>query len=180
MALSKENLDFSTTCDRPAVEERVAIALGSNLGDSANLLQLALNALSQEDGIVLTHVSPFYQTSPVGPPQPDYVNTCALLYTTLFPFELLSRLLQVEQQFGRVRQERWGPRVLDLDLLLYGDRIIDQPGLQIPHPRMRDRAFVLVPLADIAGDWVEPTSQQTVASLLNNVDPAGVKLIVPD
>jgi 2-amino-4-hydroxy-6-hydroxymethyldihydropteridine diphosphokinase len=177
MELSQDNCVRGKDRDRSAVEERAAIALGSNLGDSANLLKMALAALSREEGIVLAHVSPLYQTVPVGPPQPDFLNTCAILHTTLSPSELLSRLLQVEQQFGRVRREHWGPRSLDLDLLLYGDRIIEQPDLQVPHPRMRDRAFVLVPLADIASDWVEPITQQTVASLLRRIDPVGVRPI---
>jgi 2-amino-4-hydroxy-6-hydroxymethyldihydropteridine diphosphokinase len=152
----------------------VAIALGSNLGDSATLLHLALKTLNQTDGIELARVSPFYRTAPLGPPQPDYVNACAILKTTLAPLPLLDRLLQVEQQFGRVRRERWGPRLLDLDLLLYGDRQINHARLQVPHPRMRDRAFVLVPLADIAADWVDPTTGKTVAALLEAVDPVGV------
>lgn len=175
MELNQDNYVRCKERDRSAVEERVAIALGSNLGDSASLLQMALTALNREDGITLAHVSLLYQTAAVGPPQPDYLNLCAILHTTLSPCELLNCLLQVEQRFGRVRRERWGPRSLDLDLLLYGDRIIDQPDLQVPHPRMRDRAFVLVPLADIASDWVEPITQQTVASLLRRIDPVGVR-----
>jgi len=179
METDQTNLNLNGMDDRPPSEEWVAIALGSNLGNSANLLQMALKALSQEEGMVLARISPFYQTAPVGPPQPDYVNACAILHTTLSPLELLDRLLQVEHQFGRVRRERWGPRLLDLDLLLYGDRIIDQPRLQVPHPRMRDRAFVLVPLADIAADWVDPTSGKTITSLRDAINPAGVEPLTP-
>jgi 2-amino-4-hydroxy-6-hydroxymethyldihydropteridine diphosphokinase len=87
---------------------------------------------------------------------------------------LLSHLLAIEAQFGRVRRERWGPRLLDIDLLLFDDQILQQPGLEIPHPRMAERAFVLVPLNDIAPDWVEPCSGQTIAALVQQVDCSGV------
>lgn len=138
---------------------------------------MALKVLSQADNIVLEHISPFYQTVPIGPPQPDYINACAILQTTLAPLALLDRLLQVEQQFGRVRREFWGPRILDLDLLLYGDRMIDHPRLRVPHPHMTERAFVLIPLADIASDWVYPPTGQTIATLLQSVSQTGVRLM---
>jgi len=153
----------------------VAIALGSNLGDSAGILSAALVALAKVSGLEVQAQSSFYRTAPVGPPQPDYLNACALLAVTLSPETMLETLLQVEQQFGRVRRERWGPRLLDLDLLFYGDRILTTPTLELPHPRMIDRAFVLVPLAEIVPQWRDPRSQRSIAELLHHLDCSGVQ-----
>lgn len=152
-----------------------AIALGSNLGNSRETLEAALHQLNEISDITLQARSHLYQTAPVGPPQPDYLNASALLSTTLMPEVLMQTLLEVEARFGRVRREKWGARTLDLDLLLYDDLILNQPHLQLPHPRMVDRAFVLIPLAEIAPNWVEPVSQQTIAMLASKVDAAGVK-----
>lgn len=153
-----------------------AIALGSNLGNSREILEAALQSLGHRQGIQVLTCSHWYQTAAVGPPQPDYLNGCALLSVVLSPQELLAALLQTEGQFGRVRRERWGPRTLDLDLLLYGDSVLNSPELQIPHPRMRERAFVLIPLAQICPDWVEPVSGRTIAQLAKTVDWSGVHL----
>ncbi|HEY9611337.1 2-amino-4-hydroxy-6-hydroxymethyldihydropteridine diphosphokinase [Allocoleopsis sp.] len=160
-----------------AKSERIAIALGSNLGDSRTILDNAIQILAQTSGITLKAQSSWYQTAPVGPPQPDYLNGCALLEVQLTPQELLETLLKIEVQFGRVRQERWGPRTLDLDLLLFDDLIIETPSLQLPHPRMIERAFVLVPLAEIAPDWVEPVSGKAIAQLVQRVDCSGVRRV---
>jgi 2-amino-4-hydroxy-6-hydroxymethyldihydropteridine diphosphokinase len=156
----------------------VAIALGSNLGHSLTILESALKNLNQTPGIRLEARSRWYQTKPVGPPQPDYLNGCALLKVALTPEALLHTLLQIEAQFGRVRRERNGPRTLDLDLLLFDDLVLDSPNLQIPHPRMTARAFVLVPLAEIAPDWIEPVSGKAIAELVQTVDCSGVKELV--
>lgn len=155
----------------------VAVALGSNLGDSRAIVDAAIERLARTPSICLTAYSHQYQTVAVGPPQPDYINACALLTTALEPIELLQTLLTIEAQFGRIRRERWGARSLDLDLLLYGDLILDLPQLQIPHPRMIDRAFVLVPLAEIAPDSIEPVSGRTVRDLAQAVDCSGVRLV---
>lgn len=152
-----------------------AIALGSNLGDSRTILAQALKQLHGRPGITVVRTSSLYKTDPVGPPQPDYLNACAILDTCLEPLELLHTLQQVEHSFGRVRDERWGPRTLDLDLLLFGDRILTTDELELPHPRMRDRAFVLVPLAEIAGHWIDPVSQRAIADLVQHVDHSGVQ-----
>ncbi len=149
---------------------QAAIALGSNLGDSKSILENAINLLAQTPQITVVALSQWYQTAPVGPPQPDYLNGCAILQVTLTPLELLRVLLRVEQVFGRVRREKWGPRTLDLDLLLYDDLILDTPQLQIPHPRMRERAFVMLPLAEIAPDWLEPVTHRTIKDLCNFLD----------
>jgi len=149
---------------------KTAIALGSNLGDSLSILENALLELAQTPGIILVSQSRWYQTKAIGPTQPDYLNGCAILQVELTPEELLNTLLEIETKFGRVRLEKWGPRTLDLDLLLYGDIILDTPNLQIPHPRMTERAFVLVPLAEIAPDWIDPVSQKAIASLQQEVN----------
>ena len=151
-----------------------AIALGRNLGDSLTILEDALKTLAQTPGIALESSSSWYQTAPIGPPQPDYLNGCALLKVQLTPEQLLAALLEVEKQFGRVRTQRWGPRSLDLDLLLFDRVVLETPKLQIPHPRMRERAFVLVPLAEIAPDWIDPVSGKAIAQLLQGLDCSGV------
>ncbi len=153
-----------------ALRHPAAIALGSNLGDSLATLDAALVALDQLPGIQVVKRSQWYVTAAVGPPQPDYLNGCAILSVTFTPQELLTQLLAIEDKFGRVRKERWGARTLDLDLLLYGDRIINTPALQVPHPRMCERAFVLVPLAEIAPDWIEPISQLAIADLRQRIN----------
>ncbi|PSN20084.1 2-amino-4-hydroxy-6-hydroxymethyldihydropteridine diphosphokinase [filamentous cyanobacterium CCP5] len=153
---------------------QAAIALGSNLGDSPQILRDALKILDGHRDIQVIAQSRIYRTAPVGPPQPDIYNSCALLSTRLRPPELMQELLRVEQIFGRVRREKWGPRSLDLDLLLFDQRILDSPTLKIPHPRMADRAFVLVPLAEIAPDWIEPISEQTIAEMVKKVDTSGI------
>ncbi|MEH2311984.1 MAG: 2-amino-4-hydroxy-6-hydroxymethyldihydropteridine diphosphokinase [Nostoc sp.] len=161
-----------------AKSRRSAVALGSNIGDSQAILEAAIKTLVQTPGILLEARSSWYQTKAVGPQQPDYLNGCVTLQVEIQPQQLLEALLGIEQQFGRLRQERWGPRTLDLDLLLYDDLIVDTPNLQIPHPRMRDRAFVLVPLAEIASDWVEPVSGCVIKELLKEVDCSDVHLLM--
>ncbi len=155
--------------------QRSAIALGSNLGDSLKILADALKFLTETPGIRVQEYSSWYQTTAVGPPQPDYINGCALLEVRLTPQELLQILLGIEAQLGRIRRERWGPRTLDLDLLLFDDVILDQPNLQLPHPRMQERAFVLVPLAEIAPNWIEPISGKSIAQLVQTIDCSGVR-----
>ena len=145
--------------------QQAAIALGANLGDCRATLEAALAALEASPAVRLLARSRWYRSAPVGPPQPDYVNGCALLAVTLEPDALLELLLATERRFGRVRGERWGPRCLDLDLLLMGDRRLSTPRLTLPHPRLRERAFVLVPLAEIAPAWIDPVSGSSVADL---------------
>lgn len=156
----------------------IAIALGSNLGDSLAILQAAIETLDRIPGIEVIIVSSWYQTKAIGPPQPDYVNGCILVQAQQEPHSLLEILLNIEKKFGRTRQERWGPRTLDLDLLLYDDLILETATLQIPHPRIRERAFVLIPLAEIAPKWVEPVSGKTIEELVKAVDCTGVNLLM--
>jgi 2-amino-4-hydroxy-6-hydroxymethyldihydropteridine diphosphokinase len=130
------------------------IGLGANLGDRDATIRAALDALGEEDGIEVVAVSTLRETEPVGVgPQPLFLNGAAALETRLSARDLLDRLLAIEQRFGRVRVPgEHGPRTLDLDLLLYGDEEIDEPGLTVPHPRLHERAFVLEPLAEIGAD----------------------------
>jgi 2-amino-4-hydroxy-6-hydroxymethyldihydropteridine diphosphokinase len=151
-----------------------AIGLGSNLGDSRSILDSAIDRLKSHAQIDLIAVSSWYLTAPIGPPQPDYLNGCATLRTSLAPLDLLNILHSIESEFGRIRQEIWGARTLDLDLLLCDNLIIDLPTLQIPHPRMIDRAFVMVPLAEIASDWVEPRSGDSIAIILDRLEYADI------
>ena len=130
---------------------RAYVGLGANLGDREATIRAALAALAEEAGIEVVAVSTLRETEPVGVgPQPLFLNGAAELETTLSARELLDRLLATEQRFGRVRVPgEHGPRTLDLDLLLYGDERIDEPGLTVPHPRLQERAFVLEPLAEL-------------------------------
>lgn len=135
----------------------VFIGLGSNLGDSAALLQSALISLGQLPGTRLLKASRLYRTPAWGmTAQPDFLNAAAMLETALSPQGLLAALLEIERDAGRMRaddgSDRWGPRTLDLDLLLYADRQIDEPGLRVPHPHLHERAFALLPLVEIAPD----------------------------
>ena len=134
---------------------RAYVGLGSNLGEREATLWKALEGLGATEGIEVLAVSSFRETDPVGVvDQPRFVNAAAALETSLPPRELLERLLDVERSLGRDRavEERWGPRTVDLDLLLYGGESIDEPGLEVPHPRLAERAFVLEPLLELDPD----------------------------
>ncbi len=154
-----------------------AIALGSNLGDSHQAVTTAVSELAQDSQSHLIACSSWYKTAPIGPPQPDYINGCILLQTQRAPLNLLHWLLKLEQKFGRERTQRWGPRTLDLDLILYGDLILQTPQLTLPHPRLRERAFVLVPLAEIWPEGIEPVSGLPLTQLRDRLDCSGVHLL---
>ncbi|QOV89495.1 2-amino-4-hydroxy-6-hydroxymethyldihydropteridine diphosphokinase [Humisphaera borealis] len=143
------------------------VALGANLGDRAASLRDAISRLSAVPGIEVTKVSSLLENPAVGGPadSPPFVNAVAEVRTTLDPQALLEALLQVERDMGRERREKWGPRVIDLDLILYGDRIIDTSALKVPHPLMHHRDFVLKPLAEIAPGAVHPVLKSTIAEL---------------
>jgi 2-amino-4-hydroxy-6-hydroxymethyldihydropteridine diphosphokinase len=137
---------------------RAFVGLGSNLGDREAMLRSALELLAREPGVEVRHVSTFRETEPVGfTAQPRFLNAAAEVETELGAPELLARLLDVERRLGRVRSgPRFGPRTIDLDLLLYGDETIDAPGLRVPHPRLHERRFALEPLAELDPDLVVP------------------------
>jgi 2-amino-4-hydroxy-6-hydroxymethyldihydropteridine diphosphokinase len=153
------------------MSSRALISLGSNLGNRGEILEGAIRALNDEPAVIVHRVSSFLETEPIGGPpgQGMYLNAAAELATTLDPFALLGVLQQIEARFGRVRTSHWGPRTLDLDLLLYDDRIIDTPELSVPHPRLASRRFVLEPLAEIALGAIEPVSKRTIAQLLSDL-----------
>jgi 2-amino-4-hydroxy-6-hydroxymethyldihydropteridine diphosphokinase len=143
----------------------VALALGSNLGDREANLRNAASVLSEH--VQDLRLSSFIETAPVGvDPQPNFLNAAAVGHTTLSPRDLLNLLLTTEQAFGRERPYAGAPRTLDLDLILHGGAIIDEPGLIVPHPRFRERQFVLLPLAEVAADWRDPVTGRTVEELV--------------
>jgi 2-amino-4-hydroxy-6-hydroxymethyldihydropteridine diphosphokinase len=144
---------------------RVAIALGSNLGDRKRALDEAAAALA---GVVDDlHLSTFHETDPVGVgAQPRFLNAAAVGHTDLDPADLLTVMLEIERRLGRERPHAGAPRTVDLDLILYGDLVLDEPGLTVPHPRFRERLFVLEPLTEIAADWIDPVSGKTIRELL--------------
>ena len=151
--------------------ERCYIGLGSNIGDRRGALESALARLQSRAGIEVTAVSGAWETSPVGPvAQADFLNAAAELRAALEPRRLLEVLLSTEREHGRERRQRWGPRSLDLDLLLVGDRRLEEPGLTIPHPRLASRRFVLVPLLEIAPGLVHPVSGERLADLLAGLE----------
>jgi len=152
---------------------RTFVALGSNLGDRQASLDRALRRLRAEPSVSLRAVSSYYETAPVGGPadQGAYLNAAAALETSLSPDQLLARLLNIETDLGRVRSERDAPRTLDLDILLYDDLIRSTPDPIIPHPRLHQRRFVLVPLAEIAADLVHPVLKKSIHALLDELPP---------
>jgi 2-amino-4-hydroxy-6-hydroxymethyldihydropteridine diphosphokinase len=143
---------------------RVAVALGANLGDRAAQLDAACDRLrALLDDLC---VSSLYETDPVGVgPQPQFLNAAATGSTTRAARDVLDHLLAIEQAFGRERPFPGAPRTLDLDLILYGEAVIDEPGLHVPHPRFRERAFVLDPLSEIAADWIDPVTTMSIEDL---------------
>jgi 2-amino-4-hydroxy-6-hydroxymethyldihydropteridine diphosphokinase len=164
---------------------RVVLSLGSNLGDRLEWLQGALDALADTPDLLLLAVSPVYETDPVGgPDQPDYLNVVVVAEGTQSPRTLLERALAVENAFDRVRDVRWGPRTLDIDVVAVGDLVVDDPDLQVPHPRAGERAFVLVPWLDVDAAAALPGLGR-VAALVERLDTSGVRrrddldLVVP-
>lgn len=158
------------------------LALGANLGDRLMTLRAARIALAEHPDIAVTGASALYRTDPVGGPagQDDYLNGVLQVATDLAPEALLAVCLDIERRFGRRRDLRWGPRTLDIDLLLYGEQTRAGSGLTLPHPRLHQRRFVLTPLADLASDLRHPLLGRTVGELLANLDdPSGVQRL-PD
>ena len=153
---------------------RAFIGAGANLGEPVRQIQRALDELQKSPGVKLGAVSSLYRTQPVGPiAQPPFVNAVFSLECGMSPQELLALLLSVEEKMGRIRRERWGPRVIDLDLLFYGDMVINGQGLEVPHPRLHERRFVLAPLVEIAPDVVHPVLKKSAFDLLAGLPAEG-------
>jgi len=152
--------------NRPFCFERAYLSLGSNLGDRSQTISLAVEALADIPGITVLQVATVLETDPVGYlEQGKFLNTVVEIDTTLSPHELLLTVQRIEDKAGRVRGVRFGPRTLDIDILLYGSRVVDEERLVIPHPRMREREFVLAPLAEIAPLAAVPPGNKTVQEL---------------
>ncbi|MEU1476265.1 2-amino-4-hydroxy-6-hydroxymethyldihydropteridine diphosphokinase [Streptomyces sp. NPDC005760] len=163
-----------TTLHNP---KRAVLSLGSNLGNRLETLQGAVDALEDTPGVRIKAVSPVYETEPWGvaaDSQPSYFNAVVVLKTTLPPSSLLERAHAVEEAFNRVRDERWGPRTLDVDIVAYADVVSDDPHLTLPHPRAHERAFVLVPWHDVEPEAQLP-GRGPVAGLLDSVARNGVE-----
>ena len=151
------------------------LALGSNLGDLLLNLEHAIQALAPD--VLCENTSNIYQTTPWGyTDQPDFLNQVIEVSTDLSPEELLVFIQTIEKDMGRETNIRFGPRLIDIDILFYDQEVIDQKGLQIPHPRLHHRAFVLVPLNEIAHDYIHPVNGLTLAEMLEKVDAEGVDL----
>lgn len=154
---------------------RAYLALGSNLGDRLAHLQGAVVGLAATPGVTVVAVSAVYATDPVGPDQPEYLNAVVAVDTDLSPRALLVRAQELERAAHRVRGERWGPRTLDVDILLFGDQTVSEPDLVVPHPRMWERGFVLAPLADVAAGLVDAPA----SGAWPGVRSTGLTLVVP-
>ena len=158
--------------------ETVLVGFGGNLGDVNATCRSAIDRLNRQTGFKVLRVSSLYKTEPVGKTDQDpFINGVLMGETSLPPEELLDLLLEVERYFGRVRRERWGPRTLDLDLLDYSGRVMETPRLNLPHPRLHERRFVLVPLVEIAPAWVHPVLGKTAEELLVLLDEAGQEVV---
>jgi 2-amino-4-hydroxy-6-hydroxymethyldihydropteridine diphosphokinase len=147
----------------------ILLALGSNLGDRRKILESAWKEIGNIPEIKTLRLSRFYETKPVGGPtnQPEFLNAAGIVAATLPPQQLLEQLQEIENRFGRVRTEHWGPRTLDIDILFYGNKIISTPTLTIPHPEMLQRRFVLEPAEEIAANTVHPITGQTIRQHLH-------------
>jgi 2-amino-4-hydroxy-6-hydroxymethyldihydropteridine diphosphokinase len=151
----------------------IYLSLGSNLGDRQSNLEAVRFALLPD--VVIRESSSIYETEPWGyPDQPDFLNQLLLAETTLSPRELLEFIKDLERSIGRKPSFRFGPRLVDIDIIFYGNQIIQEPGLEVPHPRFSKRAFVLVPLAEISPDLIVPGTDLKIIDLLDGVDASGV------
>jgi 2-amino-4-hydroxy-6-hydroxymethyldihydropteridine diphosphokinase len=170
--------------------EQAYVGLGANLGDRLQSLRAAVGQLDAGDGVRVVACSPVYETAPQGPlpTQPPFLNAVCAVETSLGPRELLTRLLAVESALGRVRDVPQGPRTIDLDLLLFGSMVVDEPGLSVPHPRLHRRAFVLVPLLDLAphlrhpltGEWLQEECARLADQRVAPFAPPSVLELAPN
>ncbi len=151
---------------QPNTPEMVYCSIGANLGEREQTLRACVDALDAVESSRVTRVSPLYETEPVGEvPQPDFLNAVVEVETALQPEAFFAACLRIEQHFGRERRIRWGPRTLDIDIILFGRRRVHTERLQIPHPRFSERAFVLIPLADLVPELIPPGYTQNIADL---------------
>ncbi|MBM3159104.1 MAG: 2-amino-4-hydroxy-6-hydroxymethyldihydropteridine diphosphokinase [Bacteroidota bacterium] len=154
----------------------VYLLTGSNLGDRIENLTKAAQLINEKAGKLVTH-SNFYQTSPWGPlDQPDYINQALLIETMLSPSSLMELLLAIEEKMGRVRTLKYGPRIIDIDILFFGSEVIDTPLVKVPHPAVQNRRFALIPLAEIAASYLDPTTGKTISQLLTACQDQGTVL----
>jgi len=152
----------------------VWLSLGTNIAEREENLRDALKALDAHDGIRISRESDWFDTEPWGvADQPTFLNMAVEIETELAPLELLNAVKSIERELGRVPGTRWGPRLIDIDIVLYEDRILETPELTVPHERFRERSFVLEPLAQIAGHVVDPVTQATIADLNARIDSTG-------
>jgi 2-amino-4-hydroxy-6-hydroxymethyldihydropteridine diphosphokinase len=163
----------------PSVATSAYVALGTNLGDRLEQLRAAVRLLAETDGVDVVRSSRVFETQPVGPPQPAYLNAVIEVRTTLAPRELLEAAQAVENSLGRERAERWGPRTIDVDILTFDDRTVEEPDLEIPHPRMHERGFVLVPLAELDDDPMLPGGRRLAEIRLSPDVVFGVRPFAP-
>lgn len=149
------------------------LSLGGNLGNTREIFEGAYPLIEKKIGKISVYSS-IYQTQAWGPiPQADFLNQVLLVHTSLKAVACLAEILEIEREFGRERKERWGPRTLDLDILYYGDKVIAESDLSIPHPRIAERKFILTPLAEIAPTFTDPASRKTMVTLLADCSDKG-------
>ena len=147
--------------------QTVYLLLGSNLGNSREILNNAIELIGHKVGVIVSQSSN-YETKPWGvTDQPDFLNSALLVHTKLKPLEILEQTQSIENQLGRIRREKWGARLIDIDIIFYENEIIDEPNLKVPHPLMQQRDFVLTPLAEIVPNFVHPVLGKTVLELRN-------------
>ena len=147
----------------------VYLLLGSNLGNRKEILDKAIELINDKIGVIISK-SKDYETKPWGvTDQPDFLNLAISIYTTLKPLEILQQTQAIENQLGRVRKEKWGARLIDIDIMFYGNEIINEPNLKVPHPLMQERDFALIPLSEIAPHFVHPVLGKTVLELRNRI-----------
>jgi 2-amino-4-hydroxy-6-hydroxymethyldihydropteridine diphosphokinase len=155
------------------------LGIGTNLGDPLQQMSRAVTYLHHTAGMSVTSLSSIYQTSPIGYlDQPDFYNMVIEIETLLIPTQLLAAILHIEKKLHRVRAIRWGPRTIDIDILLYGDHLMQSNELQIPHPRMKERAFVLIPLYELIGNKILPGTEQTLREWIEQLPPGqGIQMV---